>query len=386
MPFIMIVRALLSLLGLAILAAAGWLLWTWYQGDYIRDVYGVAHLVRHDWQLWTALGLILWSFGGGGILIKPFLARSRPSPEHFKRGDGEIIAGVNGASLYVETTGRADAPTVILTHGWGLDSTIWAAAKRDLSRDFRVISWDLPGMGKSKAPNAAVGLESFADNLAAVMAYADAEKVVLVGHSIGGMTTQTLARDHGDIVRRHVAGIVLVNTTYVNPLQTMILSPLVMAMRLPIVEPMMHLTMWLAPFAWLGAWKSYLDGTAHIANRLGFGPRVTHAQLEHTTLLSVRNPQGAQAKGNLAMFHWNSTGAVAKLDVPILVLGGKVDIVTKPEASQDIAASARHAGVVIVDDANHMGFAECADVYNKAIAAFATDAFAAQRRETAKAS
>ena len=377
MPLIMILRFFLSLFSLMILAVTGYLLWSWYQGDFVRDGNGVLIHVRENWRLWLGLALGAWSFGGGLVVLKPLLARRDQGPIKFARGAGEIINGVNGASLYLETIGATDAPTLIFTHGWGLDSTIWAAAKRDLSESCRVITWDLPSMGLSKAPNAAVSLESFADNLAVVIKHSGAERVILIGHSIGGMTTQTLARDHKALFDRHVAGVVLVNTTYINPLQTMILSKLALALRFPMIEPQMHLTMWLWPLAWLSAWKSYLDGSAHIANRLGFGADVTQSQLNHTTLLSTRNPQSPQAKGNLAMFGWNATGSLGDIKVPVLALGGDADLLTRPEASADIAASTPKGRVEIFKGAGHMGFVEQSSNYNRAIAHFVATTIAA---------
>lgn len=383
MPLILVVRFLLSIVSTLILVAIGYLLWTWQQGYYVRDGYGVLHHMHENWRLWTSIGLLAWSFGGGAIIIRPFLAKRDTDPLDRSRGNGQIIQGANGASLYVESTGADDAPVLILTHGWGLDSTIWNYAKRDLSRSFRVVTWDLPGMGKSKAPGSAVNLESFAENLKIVIRHIGAERVVVAGHSIGGMTVQTLARDDAGFVKAHVAGIALINTTYRNPLTTMILHKLALALRFPVVEPQLHLTAWLEPLAWLSAWKSYLDGSAHLANRLGFGAYVTHSQLDHTTLLSVRNSQRASALGNLAMFRWDATRALAPLGIPVLILAGKNDLLTKPEASADIASVTPGALLDTIDKVGHMGFLERAAVYNPAVAAFAAEAFALQTVDTA---
>ena len=373
MPIVMFLRFLFSLMSLVILVAAGYLLWTWYRGDYFRDAYGILHQVRQEWRLWTGLALTVWSFGGGSVVLKPFLARRDTQPFAPKRSNGHIIDGVNGAKLYVETHGASSKPCLILTHGWGLDSTIWANTLPALVKDFHVVTWDLPSMGKSKAPTSAVSLDSFAANLSRVVDHTGAKDVVLIGHSIGGMTVQTLARDNPAMVKSKVRGIILLNTTFRNPLTTMIFSGLAQAMRFPIVEPQFFCTMILWPLAWLSAWKSYLDGTAHMANRLGFGPLVTHKQLAHTTLLSIRNPQGPQAKGNLAMFRWDAEGALAQTGVPVLVIAGKDDIVTQPRASERIVRDTPGAQLIVVDHANHMGFLERSEVYKPAIAAFARE-------------
>lgn len=371
MPLIAILRFLFMLLSLAIIAASAYLLWQWYDGDIVQRADGVAVRVREDWYLWLGGALLVLSLLGRPI-ITPFLAKRDTDPSKPERSAGRMITGGSGAQLYVEETGPVGAPVVILTHGWAMDSTIWYYAKRDLSRQFRVISWDLPGMGKSTpATPSAIGLSEFAQDLKTLIDLPGEQKVVLVGHSIGGMTIQTLARDFPDIFNARVAGTVLVNTSYTNPLKTMILAGLAQAIRWPLLEPLMRLGILLQPLVWLSAWQSYLSGSAHMANRIGFGKYVTHSQLNHTTLLSTRNAPGNIHRGNLAMFRWDATHAMAKVSPPLLVLSGEWDIVTKPEAGQQIATDRPGSVHQVIEGVNHMGFLERPDIYNRAISEFA---------------
>ena len=307
MPLIVLARLALSLVSLAILGAGGYLLWSWHEGYWIFDSLGHPLQLREAWRLWTGLALLAWSLMGR-IILKPLLARADTDPTRIERSNGQTLVSPTGSKLYVESHGPEDAPPVILTHGWGLDSTIWFYLRRDLAKRFRVIVWDLPGLGRSKAANGgAIDLSHFALDLKAVLTLAKGP-AVLVGHSIGGMTIQTLIRDHPEVTTTDVAGIVLVNTTYTNPLRTMALSPLALALRWPVLEPLFRLSIWLQPLAWLSAWHSYLNGSAHLANRIGFASHVTHSQLEQTTLLATRNPPAALARGNLAMFRWDAEG------------------------------------------------------------------------------
>ena len=373
MPLLTFSRILFGLIALAVLASGAYFVWSWWQGHAFVDLAGVEHRVRDDdWKLWLGAGLLAWS-AFGRLLVTPLITHAEETPTRPERQGGEArtLAAAGGGSLHVELLGPADAPPIVFTHGWGLDSTIWYYAKRDLARRFRVIVWDLPGLGKSKAGKGAVDLASFAADLQAVLALAE-RPPVLVGHSIGGMTIQTLARDRPEAFDQ-VAGVILLNTTYTNPLRTMILSPLARARQRPLIEPVMHLAIWLTPLAWLGAWQSYFSGSAHMANRLGFGRYVTRSQLEHTTLLATRNSPAAQARGNLAMFRWDATSALSSLNLPILVIGGELDIVTLMAASSAIAGSAPHARLERVEGVNHMGFLERSEIYNSAIADF-TDA------------
>jgi pimeloyl-ACP methyl ester carboxylesterase len=184
------------------------------------------------------------------------------------------------------------------------------------------------------------------------------------------MTIQTLMRDHPQLQDR-IAGLVLLNTTYTNPLKTMILSGPLLALQRPLLEPAMKLVMALRPLIWLFKWQSYLSGSAHLANRFGFGKYVTRSQLEHTTLLATRSDPGLLARGDLAMFHWDATAALQHVRRPVLVIGGDADIVTKLEANRAIAEQTEIASLRVVPGVNHMGPMERADLYNSLIADFA---------------
>lgn len=374
MPLMAIVRLPLSIISLLILGLSAYLLWQWYDGDLVQLANGDVMRTRTDWFLWVGLGLLALSFIGRP-LIAPLLAEKDTDPTMPVRTEGTMISGATGSSLYVERHGSPQAPVIVLTHGWAMDSTIWFYAKRDLSKNFHVICWDLPGMGKSKPSSpSAIGLSEFARDLRSVIELAGDRKVVLVGHSIGGMTIQTLARDDPAFFDARVAGTVLVNTSYTNPLKTMILSGLAQAIRWPLLEPIMRLGILLQPLLWLSAWQSYLSGSAHVANRIGFGKHVTRSQLNHTSLLSTRNAPGNVNRGNLAMFRWDATHAMAQVRAPLLVLSGNLDIVTKPEAGQAIADDRPGSHYIGVTDVNHMGFLERASTYNQAIETFALEA------------
>lgn len=378
MPLIPLIRTLLSFVGILVLALAAYLLWSWWHGEILFDPLGEGRLVRDEWRLWLAAALLAWS-GLGRPMSLLLLAKADADPTRAIRGDGTILASPTGSKLYVESQGVEDGPVVIATHGWGLDSTIWQYLERRLAAErglvpHRLIIWDLPGLGRSKAPvTGEISLANFARDLAQLIDEVAPRPVILIGHSIGGMTIQTLARDHPALFDARVAGVVLLNTTYTNPLQTMVFSPLMTALRRPVLEPFFKLTMLLHPLARISAWQSYLNGTAHIANRIQFGKAVTRSQLDHTTLLGVRNSPAVLAKGNLAMFDWDASGALANVTCPMLVIGGDLDLVTKLEASEVLSGTSSTASLERVSGVNHMGFLEREHHYNGLIAAFIAD-------------
>jgi len=113
----------------------------------------------------------------------------------------------------------------------------------------------------------------------------------------------------------------------------------------------------------------------HISARLGFGRYVTRSQLDHTARLMTVNSPSVQARGDLAMFRWDATPALPRVGVPTLILGGEMDIVTKPDASKTMAQLIPAAELQVFEGVNHMGLLERANDYNDAIRAFARRVF-----------
>jgi len=374
-----LLRVFTAVLSLSVLAGAAWFLGQWLEGDWLRDGDGALVRVRPDWMLWTGLALLTWSVLGW--LIAPLvLARPDARPLAPRRGRGQTAPVPGGAGLHIETHGKAGAPPVIFTHGWGLDSSTWAYAVEDLGDRFSLVTWDLAGLGRSRrGKGRPLSLDVMAADLDAVLDVAAGRKAVLVGHSIGGMIIQTLARRRPEAFAR-VAGVVLLNTTYTNPLRTMIFSRLLLALQKPLLEPLEKLTIALHPVAWLLKWQSWLSGSTHIAMRFGFGRHVTRSQLKHVALLVTKAPPAVEAQGNLAMMNWDSGGALARMGVPVLIIGGDVDIVTKLEASQALSNEVPRSELMTMEGANHLAPLECAEAINAAIAEFVLEV---QRAEDA---
>lgn len=358
-----------ALLSLAVLGASAYLLWTWWHDPLLmRDATGDLFLDRQDWRLWTGLALLAWSFLGRPLIL--LLVGKSDGQGKAPAGEPHDWTAPSGSTLHVETFGPAGGQPIVFTHGWSMEESFWDRAKIELGDRYRLILWDLPGLGKSKTPGGDVSLERYARDLAAVIDRHAASGAVLVGHSIGGMIIQTLLRDQPQMARR-LAGVALLNTTYTNPLKTMVASGLLQALQKPVIEPAMKLTIALAPLVWLSNWQSYLSGWAHLGNRLGFGRTAPRSELERVTLLATRNSPAIEARGNLAMLNWDATGALAASGATALVVAGGRDIVTKPEASHRIAEGGEAARLRVVPDANHYGPVEAHRLYDEMIADFA---------------
>ena len=116
------------------------------------------------------------------------------------------IALSTGITLKVALAGPADAPPVILLHGFPESHRTWRHQIADLSRDYRVIAPDQRGFGGSDKPE---GVEAYETGkiVADVLAVADALDIkhfTLVGHDWGGAVAWAAALAHPFRVERLV--------------------------------------------------------------------------------------------------------------------------------------------------------------------------------------
>ena len=95
------------------------------------------------------------------------------------------VRSADGTRLHVEEYGRADGPTVVLSHGWTCSTLFWAPVVRLLAGDYRVVAYDQRGHGRSSVPATREGYGTgvLADDLQAVMeaVLPEGERAVLVG-------------------------------------------------------------------------------------------------------------------------------------------------------------------------------------------------------------
>jgi pimeloyl-ACP methyl ester carboxylesterase len=116
-------------------------------------------------------------------------------------------ASVDGLNIYSVSSGNGKT-AVVLVHGWTCDSSSWDAQVPVLASRYRVITLDLPGHGRSGSPkDGKFSMDLFARAVEAVRVEAGADKIVLVGHSMGAPVIRQYAR----LFPEHVAGLVAVD-------------------------------------------------------------------------------------------------------------------------------------------------------------------------------
>jgi pimeloyl-ACP methyl ester carboxylesterase len=137
-------------------------------------------------------------------------------------------ATVDGLRLHssISSMGHG-SKTVILVHGWTCDDRSWAEQVPVLAKTYRVVTLDLPGQGRSASPrDGKFSMDLFARAVEAVRLESKADKVVLVGHSIGAMlATFDASNWKDDVMTMPVLGIYAEKSQLANPAYSKTIFP-----------------------------------------------------------------------------------------------------------------------------------------------------------------
>ncbi len=100
---------------------------------------------------------------------------------------------INGKQIAVESHGEGDV--ILMVHGLGGTSNVWGSQANALQKFYRVIRPDLEGSGRSPATGD-LSIQSFVDDLVALLDSENIEAAHLMGHSMGTIICQHMAVQH----------------------------------------------------------------------------------------------------------------------------------------------------------------------------------------------
>ncbi|MER6391155.1 alpha/beta hydrolase [Streptomyces sp. NPDC059382] len=171
---------------------------------------------------------------GRGIRMKARLALDAAGDYGSLRGTEGTARAEDGTELYYEVDelpaadpgkrrrlrrGTPPAVTVVFCHGYCLGQDSWHFQRAALRGVVRAVYWDQRSHGRSmrglaQAAGEPVTIDQLGRDLKTVLDAAAPEgPLVLVGHSMGGMTIMALAEQFPELVRDRVLGVALVGTS-----------------------------------------------------------------------------------------------------------------------------------------------------------------------------
>jgi pimeloyl-ACP methyl ester carboxylesterase len=266
---------------------------------------------------------------------------------------GDRFVTSDGVSLFVRESGPADAPvTLVLAHGWTLDHSSWDRMA-DALPSSRIVRYDHRGHGLSDpAPAGTATVAQAADDLAAVLAArVPSGRVVLAGHSMGGMAIMALAERHPALFASRIAGVAFVATSSGGLDRITFGLPPWAASRAAAVEQ--RLNRRISRSHGISAGRSRV-GRAGLRWLL-FGSRARPADVLATGTQVSRCDPASMVGFRASLSEHSRRSALAALSsLPVVVLAGGVDRLTSLPHARVIAAALPSASFVVYPGAGHM--------------------------------
>lgn len=119
---------------------------------------------------------------------------------------------IDGQEICYSETGPADAPKVLLMHGWGCDHSTLSSIQKQLEGKLHVYNIDFPGFGNSPEPQAIWGVEEYTVLVEKFLKAIGDDVHILLGHSFGGRVGLLLSSRNPGIKK-----LVLVDAAGVKP-------------------------------------------------------------------------------------------------------------------------------------------------------------------------
>ena len=97
----------------------------------------------------------------------------------------QSVLSKDGVEIVYDAVGNGE-PTLVFVHGWSCDKSYWNDQVRTFSPKYKVVTIDLAGHGESGSERKNYTMELFGEDVAAVVNKLKLDKVILIGHSMGG--------------------------------------------------------------------------------------------------------------------------------------------------------------------------------------------------------
>ena len=254
------------------------------------------------------------------------------------------VINADGCPINVEVEGPQGAPVLMLSNSLGTTLHMWEALVAPFTQHFRLVRYDRRGHGKSGVPTGPYTMERLGCDVLAVLDGLGVKKINWCGLSMGGMVGQWLGANAPERVER----LVLTNTSSFFPDKNGWNE------RLKLVEEE-----GIAAFAAPNMERWFTKG---------FLEREPQKVAGIQAMFAATPLEGYLACG-AAVRDMDHRDLLPRIKAPTLVIAGKHDGATPPEANEYIANHIPGAKFALVDAA-HLSNVEQSEAYAKAALGF----------------
>lgn len=275
------------------------------------------------------------------------------------RGAPRTVVTDDGVRLHVEVdepAGGADL-TVIFSHGYAMTQDSWHFQRRDLRGSARLVFWDQRSHGQSgRAAEDGVSLQRLGADLGQVLdTVAPRGPVVLVGHSMGGMTVMSLAQERPELFGPRVVGAALIATSAHGLDRTTLGLPGPVGRLANKAAPGLVAALARRPELVERGRRAGSDLGYVLTRRYSFAGGGSPAMVEFTALMNAATPIEVVATFLPLFGDLDTRGAMPALArIPVLVVAAEKDLLTPVEHGQELAEALPDVDYVEASDSGHM--------------------------------
>jgi pimeloyl-ACP methyl ester carboxylesterase len=306
------------------------------------------------------------------VVAKRIRRSSQANLEDFfsLRSDGPEVITPDGVVVHTEVDeGPSDDFTLVFVHGYGLNLDCWHFQRLHFRGRLRQVFYDQRSHGRSSRSEAELcRIPQLADDLYQVLqeVVGDAP-VIMIGHSMGGMTIMRLAQSRPELFGSQILGVALFSTSAGELLDHSPIRGIPGRTFHRVAEPVMaglnRIPELVAQGRRAGSDLGYV-----VTRRLAFGPEVPTSYVDFASEMLAQIPLEVVADYYPAFAELDEFRALEILStVPTIVVGGVNDVITPIEHTARIIDLLPKAEAIRVENCGHLGMIEKHEIFNDAL-------------------
>jgi len=252
---------------------------------------------------------------------------------------------INNITVFDSDNGKEP---LIFVHAFPLTSKMWDLQVKEFSSDYRVITYDVRGLGESQQVNNQFMMENYADDLICIIEELKTGAVNAVGLSMGGYIIQRALLKRTDLFK----SLVLSDTRLDSD------SNEGLVLRAAAINKILN-----------GKRKEFIDGfIVNLVNKENF--KNTELVANISSIVSLSSDEGIAGALLALATRTDNSNAFNDFTLPVLALVGKDDVLTPLVCAQSIKDSFKNSELAIIENSGHLSNLENPDSFNRYIRNF----------------
>lgn len=252
---------------------------------------------------------------------------------------------INGLAVFDSDNGKEP---LIFVHAFPLNSGMWDSQEKEFTDDYRVILYDVRGLGANRQSNNQFMMEHYAEDLISIIEGLSINQLNAVGLSMGGYIIQRALLKRKELFKTAV----FADTRLEND------SNDGLAARASAIRKVLD-----------GQRDEFLE--AFIVNLVN-KDNYKNAELIKTikSMISVNTNEGIAGAMLALATRPDNTNAFNGVDIPVLAIVGRDDVLTPLECSQKIINNFKNSELVVIENSGHLSNLENPTSFNNHLRIF----------------